>query len=111
MGPTGRGGIETTVPRQGICHQDNPLFNTVLFRSQCLLLISQFGWDEITIDRTLNPIVRVVEKGRGAVQSSILSFADWVQPNKQAKSQRVRKAVRALIAETEWKNRRQHEQQ
>eukprot|EP01083_Nonionella_stella_P304888 1061470_1 len=63
----------------------------------------KFEWDAHTINATLDPIEQIVEHGRGAVQSSILSFADWVQPNKKIKSQRVQKAVQALIEEIERK--------
>ena len=59
----------------------------------------KFKMDERTIDLTLDPIAKIVKNGRGAVQSSILNYADWIQPNKKAKSQRIQKAVRALVDE------------
>merc|ERR1712173_450822 len=59
----------------------------------------KFKWDERTINMTLDPIAKIVENGRGPVQSSILSYADWIQPNKKPKSQRIQKAVKALIDE------------
>ena len=71
----------------------------------------KFEWDEHTINSTLDPIGKIVQHGRGAVQSSILSFADWIQPNKNVKSVRIQKAVKALIEEIKLKRQIDSERQ
>ena len=77
-----------------------------------IICSEKFGWDQRTIDSTLNPINKIVINGRGAVQSSIFSFADVIAPNKKPKSVRIQRAVKALIEEIKLKKQidaqRQH---